>query len=52
MSSTTETEFHYTADDKRYRGLILRLTDLEAKAAVVLLGQASMMRRGFDDEYR
>ncbi len=48
MSSTTETEFNYAVDDKHYRGRILRLTDLEPKAAVVLLpdwrGQSPLAR--------
>jgi dienelactone hydrolase len=48
MSGTSETEFNYTVDDKRYRGLILRPTNVEPKAAVVLLpdwrGQSPLAR--------
>jgi dienelactone hydrolase len=48
MSSTTETEFSYAVADKRYRGRILRRTDSEPKAAVVLLpdwrGQSPLAR--------
>ncbi len=48
MSSITETEFNYAVDDKRYRGLILRLTASKPKAAVVLLpdwrGQSPLAR--------
>jgi len=48
MTSTTETEFNYAVDDKRYRGLMLGLTDLKPKAAVVLLpdwrGQSPLAR--------
>jgi dienelactone hydrolase len=40
MINTTETEFEYSANDKRYRGLILKVAKLTAsnpRAAVVLL---------------
>lgn len=48
MNNTTETGFDYAVDGKRYHGLILELTDLEPKAAVVLLpdwrGQSPLAR--------
>ncbi len=48
MSSTSETNFNYAVNDKHYRGLIIRPTDLEPKAAAVLLpdwrGQSPLAR--------
>jgi dienelactone hydrolase len=48
MSGRTETEFTYAANDKRYRGLRLKPTDMEPKIAVIMLpdwrGQSSLAR--------
>src|ERR1700728_216459 len=48
MSNTTETEFEYAANDKHYRGLILKFAASNPRAAVVLLpdwrGQSPLAR--------
>jgi dienelactone hydrolase len=48
MSGRTETEFTYAANDKRYRGLRLKSTDMEPKIAVIMLpdwrGRSSLAR--------